>query len=736
MQIKQTFSKLSGENAKIVILAIIAFVLAAGLNQRWTLKDWRTPIEYGVDGPACDVKSLFTGVKSAAQGHFIPFLPKREPQLGAPYIANWDDYPCTEQFHVLIGGILAKFFGVFGAVNLMAVMSHVLAVLGFYLACRILKYQWEWSAVGALLFGFSAYIFARSEHHLTVAYVAHIPLVILVFRWAIAGAFVSENSGTVRRTVPSGNAEDATPETAAGLLDNTRFMWALGIAVFTGLNHVYYTNMLVQFVGLACLYQVFHKRWAPARRAALVAVCGLAAFILININSFWASHVHGPNPVAVSRTFYFLEYSGFKLADLFIPSPQHWIPAVGRWSERLSAENSLKGEVPLGSYIGIAGMAAFLWLAGRSIRTAIQPAFRRPPWEALLIAWVFVYATVGGLNCWVGSLGFILFRSSTRYSIYILALVLMFAVRRLGTITAPWGGRQRTVLALSVLLLGLWDQVPRGMNENQDAVAQAVASDRTFTQQMESKLKPNSMVFQLPIMNYPESPAPGIPPYDHFRPYLYAKSLRFSFGDVKGRPQSGWQAELGLLQPAALMERLESYGFGAIYVNLGGFTDHGKSYLEEASTRGAAVIYSPMADLACIFLKLSASPVAPPALPYFGKGWYELESDGSGRQQRLCHGTGELILTNNSGSTVERYITCVLAGMDSRAVRIANGTSVLGETAIKAGQGARVQKKVVLQPGQNVFTFSSDHMSIPTMRGPVDFAIVNFLLTDSPPSAD
>ena len=714
MQLKQTFSKLNSENGRIILLAILAFFLACGLNQRWSIKDWGTPIEYGVDGPACDVKALFTGIKAAAEGHFIPFTPKRVPQLGAPFVANWDDYPCTEQFLVLAGGILAKFFGVFGAVNLLAVFSHVLSVLGFYMACRILKYEWGWSAVGALLFGFSAYIFARSEHHITVAYVAHIPLVILVFRWAIAGG---ENA--------------PEPERQPGLLDNSRFLWAIGIAVFTGLNHVYYTNMLVQFAGLAFFYQVCKKRWVSAVRAAVVAASGMAAFILININSFWFSHVHGPNPVAVARTYYFLEYSGFRLADMFIPMPQYWIPALARWGEHYYADNVLKGEVPVGSYIGIVGIVAFLWLLKDSIRNMIQTPFRRPPWEALLIAWVFAYATVGGLNCLAGSLGFILFRSSTRYTIYVLALVLMFAVRRLSTVSLEWDRKVRLASVAAVLVIGLWDQIPRGMNENQDAVAQAVASDRTFTQKMESRLKPNDMVFQLPIMNYPECPAPGVPSYDHFRPYIYSKTLRFSFGDVKGRPQSGWQAELGLMEPVSLMDRLEKYGFGAIYLNLGGFDDRGKSYLDAASARGAEVIYSPDADLACIFLKPSASPVIPPSPPYFGKGWSELESDGAGRQQRYCRGTGELIVTNKTNKPEERYLTCVLSGMDSRTVRIASQNTTVEEKAVKAGLGTSVQKKVVLQPGDNVFTFSSNRDPIPTMRGPIGFIVINFLLTEA-----
>ena len=742
----QNFPKLNKEGLiRIVLLAAIAFLLACGLNGRWSIKDWSLPIEYGVDSPASDVKSLFTGVKAASQGHFIPFLSKQNPQLGAPYVANWDDYPCTEQFHVFIAGILAKMFGVFAAVNILAIFSHVLAVLGFYVACRALKYQWEWSAVGALLFGFCSYIFARSEHHLTVAYVAHVPLVILVFRWALDGGGASapaeEPAPEAKRSGKdkAGRAEiarSAPAGTAPGLLDNTRFYCALAVAVFTGLNHVYYTNMLVQLAGIAFLYHLFQRRPQPAMRAMAVACTGLGAFLLININSLWASHVNGPNPIAVSRIFQWLEFSGFKWADMFIAPPTHWMPAMARWGERYFAEAVLKGEVPYGSYIGLAGIAAFIWLAAESVKNVSQTAFKRPPWEAFAIGWVALYATVGGFNCWLGSLGFILFRSSTRYTIYIFALLLLFAVRRLTAISKTWGAETRLAVALGVLLVGLWDGVPRGMNENQEAIAQAVKSDRAFSEQMEAGLQPGAMVFQAPIMNFPESPAPGIAPYDHFRPYIYTKTLRYSFGDVKGRPQSGWQGELGLLQPGALMDKVESYGFGALYLNLAGFSDRGKAYLDAAASRGARTIQSPNGDLACIFLKPAASPAMPPSTqPYFGQGWHELESDGA-RQQRLCRDNGVLIITNPGSAPVERYLSGILAGMDNRIVRVSAGDTIIEELPVRAGQGVRLQKKVTLRPGENQFTFSSDHTSIPTMRGPVAFAMINFQLTETPPASN
>ena len=140
---------------------------------------------------------------------------------------------------------------------------------------------------------------------------------------------------------------------------------------------------------------------------------------------------------------------------------------------------------------------------------------------------------------------------------------------------------------------------------------------------METVLPPGSMVFQLPVMDFPESPLPGIPSYDHFRPYLYSQHLRFSFGSMKGRPREQWQHELQklLLDGAQInqeakkiqfntanvrraVDELQRLGFKAIYINRNGFPDRGKG-LEEALLEigyDKPPIRNATGDLVCIQL--------------------------------------------------------------------------------------------------------------------------------------
>ena len=185
--------------------------------------------------------------------------------------------------------------------------------------------------------------------------------------------------------------------------------------------------------------------------------------------------------------------------------------------------------------------------------------------------------------------------------------------------------RRTVTAAIAAGLVILWDQVPQAPKPEFTAlVARQVEADRTFVTQMEAALPAGAMVFQLPIMEYPEAPLPGVPPYDHFRPYLYSKQLRFSFGSMKGRPREQWQqaVQKQMLNGASLnqqtqqiqfnqnsvgaaVDEMRKKGFAAIYVNRNGFPDRGKGLEKSLLELGylKPPIDSAAGDLVCIPLE-------------------------------------------------------------------------------------------------------------------------------------
>jgi phosphoglycerol transferase len=267
-------------------------------------------------------------------------------------------------------------------------------------------------------------------------------------------------------------------------------------------------------------------------------------------------------------------------------------------------------------------------------------------------------------------------------------------------------------------------------NEDPIAIAGFVSSDRQFAEEMESRLSPGAMVFQLPVMDFPESPIPGVPSYNHFRPYIYTKALRYSFGDVKGKARNAWQNEVALLPPEELMQQLERYGFGALYINRNGYADGGKAYLDAAADRAATVLESPKRDLVCILLHPSSTAVLPPPGPHFGEGWAEVQRNNPTLQVRGGKGHSQIVLTNPEEAPIERYLQFVIQGVDEREMTLDyNGNAT--PFSLKPGVGMRVENlKVQLKPGRNVLSFDTAKPPIQTGHGPLAFHLVNFRMTD------
>ncbi|MCE0498945.1 MAG: tetratricopeptide repeat protein [Methylacidiphilales bacterium] len=572
----QNWAAFRSDLIRAVLLAVLSILIWCTIYDRWTSESWRTPLDYLTEPDKSDVLFNLAHIKAAEDGHLWPLFYTNVPELGAPHVANWNDFPTTEKPFFCLTGLLARVTGLFTAANCSILVGQVLAALSFYAATRLLGCSWVWSFAGGLIFGFSRYAFNYGLHNVT--YYWHIPLCLVVCEWIFRGEGIR--------------------------LGERRFVFALVIAFVTGVQHVYYTNLFAQFVLFGGLLQGYRRGWKAALPALAIVGSAAVAFLLMNFNSILYALVYGRNENAVVRSYQWLEIYGLKLVDLVVPPPDHRLGVFASWGAAYFKEDILS---PGDCYLGLTGLAALAWLAVVSLRRLAEGA--RLPLEACLILWIIIYAEVGGINGIIGTLGFQLFRATARYSIFILCIALMFAVRRLSLMEY----RNKFLIYGAALLgtgLALWDQTPPLVSAGDlEKTARLVASDREFTEKMEERLPPNAMVFQLPIMDFPESPLGSLTPYDHLRPYLYSRHLRFSFGSDKGRPQDKWQHDLSQLTFTDEVSRIESYGFAAIYLNRNGYEDKGEGLLKALKEMGHGdTLESPQGDLVCISLNPSPQP--------------------------------------------------------------------------------------------------------------------------------
>ena len=86
----------------VVILAITYVVWGLAHDRLWP-SSWSTPLEYSGDS-----HQILTWLRAASELDYIPFLNRTCFRLGAPYTANWNDYPMYEPLLTFFLGLVAR----------------------------------------------------------------------------------------------------------------------------------------------------------------------------------------------------------------------------------------------------------------------------------------------------------------------------------------------------------------------------------------------------------------------------------------------------------------------------------------------------------------------------------------------------------------------------------------------------------------------------------------------------
>jgi phosphoglycerol transferase len=598
---------------RIVLILLVGITLVSWCTAhgKWSSEAWRLPTVY-LEPVYSDFLGTCAMVKSSVEGGYRSFLWKSTADLGAPSAADHNTQPMPDEALVGLFGLLAKIWGLFPGFNFGVLLGHLATVVAFYLVGRSEQCSPAWAGVAALAFGLAPYLFAESPHHINCQYVWHIPLFLLVWKWIV---------------------------TEPGIEIGSRRFWnAAAIGLITGLQNPYYTFVFAQLTLLGAAVLAWRQR-SQAALVSAAAIVGAAAFgfLLSNLDTISYRLVHGSGgqPIVTQREYRWMDIYGFKVVDLFIPSITHHSEALAQFGLAHRQASVLNDEEGC-AYLGIVGIMALFLLGTVAVRALLDSERKKVPLPAWQVLWIVLFFNTGGINSIIAAFtGFTLFRTACRYSIVILAIVLLYAAQRL----SAWQENAKTRMPadqfkiatltplISLVLLILWDQVPRSPTaERQATIARQVEADREFVARMEESLPPqggsNAMVFQLPVMD--GSPAAGVAASDHYRPYLYSVRLHFSHGAAPGSDTLRWQlaVQQQLIDGAAVDQQAKQInfnqdnvrkaidemlrkGFAAIYINRNGFPDRGKG-LEEALLElgyDKPPIRNATGDLVCIVLK-------------------------------------------------------------------------------------------------------------------------------------
>jgi hypothetical protein len=338
------------------------------------------------------------------------------------------------------------------------------------------------------------------------------------------------------------------------------------------------------------------------------------------------------------------------------------------------------------------------------------------PAHCLQIGWILIYSSVGGLNSLLSLyFGLLVFRATNRFSIFISAIVLLFVVSRLARLTRGWPRAASIALAMVVAGVGLYDQIPRPQSETEVAVLRArLHSDQMLGEKLEAELPAGAMVFQLPVVDFPETRPPNnLADYEHLRLFLGTKTLRFSYGALKGHSAVHWQYDYERMEPQAMAAALEQSGFAAICIDRRGYADNGKALLDGLNAAGRPVMAeSELGEFVVVRLQPVLHPRPPLARGLtFGQGWNPHET-GDEERLRWTSGSACVSFFNPYDRPITALMRFRVSGVDPRHFIL----RVYGHEQFRASVGLDpvevVLPRIELQPGANRFDLQTFEPSV------------------------
>lgn len=531
--------------------------------------------------------------KALAQGDWWPYSVIRSESVGVPYTLNMGDFPTTETLHF---GIV-KFLTLFSQnpvilYNSYYLLTFPLTGIASLYVFKKLRFSTPISILLSICFSFLPFHLKRYSH-LFLSAIFLIPLMSLVFirLWG-------KKPTLFRLDSQSHFSFDHS---------HPKARFALMIAFLSGAYGIYYVAFFIFFllVGGICstLYRKSSHHLISAAILLLIAVgsTGLSALPYLIYRA-----ENGRNPKATFRDQADAETYGLKMTYMLLPQENHRVKAFSKFRGRyVPASPKTEG---FDESIGIFGTIGFIILLIRFLNPSFQTIYDRL--KVLAFSAIFL-STVGGLGAIFSIIFSPLIRSYNRMSVFIAFFCLVALGAKLNSWTASirsrtlksypppnhprealdgklkWDSTQprfsketflkKLIFSMSFLFflfVAMIDQVTNEFLVEQKLIENQFLSDRNFVQMIEKALPEQTMILQLPFMEFPESGSIfKMEDYSHFRAFIHSKTLRWSYPIMKGRPHSEEMKELCRF-PLDL-KKIRSLGFGGIFIDRFGFHDHG-----------------------------------------------------------------------------------------------------------------------------------------------------------------
>jgi phosphoglycerol transferase len=530
-------------------LAIAALVTALLLVLPIPLS--RLDVPYTFWGDAIDKLAQIANVKET--GWLF-----HNDRLGYPFGYGRLDFPRFDSLNYLLMGPIVALSGEPGlTMNVYFILGFYLIAFAAYFAFKRMGLDTATALLCSLIYAFLPYHVIRGVGHLTNGAYYLVPLAMLVLVW-LAQSRLGVESAEARR----------------------RWLFALAVAALVPLqmpyNGVFFAFLCVPAAAIAIARD---GRWRMAAIAITLLVATGAAFVVEQIPvSLHAWREGKPNMVA-ARIPAEAEIYSLRLNQVLLPTTIDRRTLLRKFAVDFDQALNVPVNESHNQYIGlfgVIGFAALLWAVCRSLGNRVP----REDEAAVRVAAVLALATLllamsSGLCTMIAYLVTAKVRAYNRIlPFFAFACVLgggwVFQTA-VGRLRAPW--LRMSVIAV-IGVLALMDLLVRSPFLQHPADVAAYDLARNYFEGVERRLGNGAAVFQLPVVWYPEHPPINrMTDYEEFKPFLFTKTLKFSYGVSRGRIGYDWNKYVENLALPEKIAELHAMGFAAILVDANAYAD-------------------------------------------------------------------------------------------------------------------------------------------------------------------
>ncbi len=505
-------------------------------------------------------------------------------QLGAPFGQHLQDFPVggDRWSYLLVRAIGLVSNDPYTVLNIFFIVGFGLIAACTYLVARELGLGVTTSSVVGLLSAFLPYHFWRGEMHVWLSNYVGQPLMVLLAVWVLRDELrlplVHRHLGPWRS------------------LERRRFWIAVVATLALGGTGGYYAVFAVCTLAAAgVVAQIRRRSWRSLVTGAVVAG-GVAVVLGANLvpELLWRARYGVDHHVAQRLLVENDEYA-LRLVKLILPGPDHRFGPFA-WIGRRTVYG--EGGESAGVIAALGLLSGWVLLVARGLRVRPTEVGRDgstrddslPLALAVISAFLFLLGTAGGLGYVIAIFGTTQFRGWDR-----VALPLALC----GLFTAGWWvdrwlphldrRRVRAVAgAVVVLAVGFLDQIPVGATPAYASTRAQLHSTRAFVAQMAHALPRDAMVFQFPVVGFPENEQVGnMIDYELAKPYIVGDDrLRWSYGGIRGR-ETDWQVWWDQQPLGPRVAGIAAAGYDAIYLDRRAYASDGGKAMMAGLTEAA-----------------------------------------------------------------------------------------------------------------------------------------------------